>query len=550
LDASNGDTARAIPKLVSAVRLAIQAPVVTPASTPTAHTAAPSSNASQKNRTAIVMASLIGLAIAGFAAERFWLSGRRSTATPPTVAKSASAPAAAAVTIPEKSVAVLPFVDMSEKKDQEYFSDGLSEELIDKLAHSADLKVIARTSSFQFKGKNEDMRTIGQKLGVANLLEGSVRTSGKTLRITAQLINVSDGTHLWSETYDRDMADIFKVQDSIAAAVVSALQVTLARAVSSREVEPVNTEAHNAFLRGQYFRRRRTREDSDRALTAYQESVRLDPAYAPGWVGIADTYNDRQLAGWMTPKLAYTEARKAVDHALKLDPNLAAAHRTLADLEWNNLFDFDAARAEVKRTWELDPAEGARGSLPGWDAAISGRTEESIHYFQQAIQRDPLNAGRLYDLTFVLRNADRLTEAEAAARTLLDINPSFSAAHCNLGEVLLEEHKPAAALAVMRDEADPDVRFCMADALWALGRRTEADAVLTEAAAKFADTQALNLAESYAIRGDKDNAFKWLDRDYDNRDAGVTVISADPMLRNLRGDPRFAALLRKLKLPE
>ena len=454
----------------------------------------------------------------------------------------------AAPTIPEKSVAVLPFVDMSEKKDQEYFSDGLSDELIDHLAHSPDLKVIARTSSFQFKGKNEDMRTIGQKLGVANLLEGSVRTSGKTLRVTAQLIKVSDGSHLWSETYDRDMGDIFKMQDSIATSVVNALQATMAKFTPSSQV--ANTEAYNAFLRGEYLRKRGTKQDLERALAAYQEAIRLDPKYAAAWVGIAAAYNNRGLLGWMPQKDAYTEARKAVDHALSIDPNLARAHSALAGLEWNYLFDFEKARAETLRARALDPIEGAADELPGWDELISGRFDESVQYFRERAKRDPLSSERLASLIYALQSAGRLAEAESAARNLLDLNPSFASAHCNLGDVLLEEHMPDAALAIMNEEVDPDSRWCVTDALWALGRHTEADALLGEAKTKYADTQADSIAGSYALRNDKEEAFKWLYRAYDNRDAGVTLMRVDLSLRNLHGDPRFTALLRKMKLPE
>jgi serine/threonine protein kinase/tetratricopeptide (TPR) repeat protein len=451
-------------------------------------------------------------------------------------------------TLDPKSVAVLPFVDMSEKKDHEYFSDGLSEELIDYLAHTPDLKVIARTSSFLFKGKNEDAKTIGQKLGVANLLEGSVRTSGKSVRVTAQLIKVSDGSHLWSETYDRDVGDIFKVQDSIAVAVVTALQANMAKYTSSSQY--ANTEAHNAFLRGEYLRKKRTKQDSEHAMAAYQEAIRLDPRYARAWIRVADTYNERGIWGWMTPKSAYTEARDAIDHALSIDPNLAIAHRAISDLEWNYLFDFAAARAEMLRTRELDPVEAASDNLGGLDPLISGQFDDSIRFFREVAKRDPLSAGALADLMFALQSAGRLAEAESVGHSLLDLDPTYSGAHCNFGQVLLDAQKSAEALAIMSEEADADSRWCTADALWALGRSAEADAQFSAAMSKYSDTQAMSFAESYARRNDKEQAFMWLNRAYENRDPGITLMGADPMLRNLREDPRFAALLRKLKLPE
>jgi tetratricopeptide (TPR) repeat protein len=204
----------------------------------------------------------------------------------------------------------------------------------------------------------------------------------------------------------------------------------------------------------------------------------------------------------------------------------------------------------MARARELDPSETARVVLPAWAALNSGNADEGIRYLQELIKHDPLNTSRLYDLSFALSSDARWEEAERAARLVIELNPSFSEAHCELGQVLLDEHKFAEALAVMSDETDPDMRWCVADALWALGRRAEADAQLSAATAQYADTQAMNFGESYARRNDREQAFKWLNRAYENRDPGITLMRFDPMLRNLRGDPRFAALLRKLKLPE
>jgi len=505
-----------------------------------------------RHRSALQGAAVAGLALAAVAIiaslNGGWISNRHAAADSATTPS--AAPASPAPVINPKSVAVLPFADMSEKKDQEYFSDGLSEELIDHLAHSANLKVIARTSSFQFKGKKEDMRTIGQKLGVANLLDGSVRTSGKTMRVTAQLIKVSDGSHLWSETYDREMGDIFKVQDSIASAVVTALQATMAKFTSSSQYQPNNTEAYNAFLRGEYLRKRGTKNDLERALAAFEEAVRLDPTYARGWVGIAAVYNLRGLSGWMPPKEAYSESRKAVDQALKIEPNLAIAHVTLSDLEWNYMFDFEESRAEMRRARDLDPTDAAYTDFEAYDALIAGQFDRSVSLFRRLTQHDPLNAFRWYQLANTLWSAGRLTEAEDTMHSVLELNPSYPGAHCGFGEVLLDEHKPDAALAIMNQEADQDSRWCVTDALWALGRRAEADGLLAEAKAKYAHTQANGLADSYALRNNNNEAFTWLNRAYDNREPALTLMGADPQLRNLRGDPRFKALLRKMKLSE
>jgi tetratricopeptide (TPR) repeat protein len=221
------------------------------------------------------------------------------------------------------------------------------------------------------------------------------------------------------------------MQDSIATAVVNALQATMAKFTPSSQV--ANTEAYNAFLRGEYLRKRGTKQDLERALAAYQEAIRLDSKYAAAWVGIAATYNVQGVLAWMPQKDAYTEARKAVDHALSIDPNLARAHSALATLEWNYLFDFEKARAEALRARALDPIEGAKDMTPGLDALISGRFDESVQYFREGVKRDPLNSDRFTMLTSALQSAGRLAEAESAARNLLDLNPSYASAHCTLG---------------------------------------------------------------------------------------------------------------------
>jgi adenylate cyclase len=555
LDVSSEGLAGALPKLLTAVRRVIAGAATAHASIAAADGRGTAAKASRNpvNRMTMALAGLALLAIAGFAADRFWLSARRAgpvSATPVApVTNSTPAGSPPALAAPEKSIAVLPFVDMSEKKDQEYFSDGLSEELIDLLAHSADLKVIARTSSFQFKGKNEDMRTIGQQLGVSNLLEGSVRTSGRTVRVTAQLIRVSDGSHRWSQSYDRDMRDIFKVQDAIAAAVVTALEATMAGGTQSSEAADANPEAYKAVLRGRFFRQKETREDSERSVAAFQEALRLDPNYALAFAELAGEYNNRGLSGWMPPKEAYAKAKQAADQAVKIDPQLARAHRVLAAIEYNYARNFALARAETKRAEELDPKNPVSTQTAGIDAMARGEPNEAVPVFGALADRDPLDASARAYFGWVLYWADRLPEAEAAFRGLLELNPGFAGAHCSLSEVLLAERKPDAALAFARQESDEASRLqCTADALWVLGQHPEADALLQQAQTKYGNTQAYGIAESYAARGDKDAAFQWLDRALENGEAQPSLMRSDPSLRSLQADPRFDALLRKMKL--
>ncbi len=490
---------------------------------------------------------LIAIAATVFGAGALWQRSNGSTAS---IATSVTTRSAVPTAPSQRSVAVLPFVDLSEKKDQEYFSDGLSEELIERLAQTPDLRVIARTSSFQFKGKDEDMRSIGVKLGVANLLRGSVRLSGNTLRVTAQLFKAADGSRLWSGSYDREMGDIFKVQDSIAASVITALQATMAKIASSTPFQSANMEAYNAFLRGAYLGNRGAKDDLQRALTAFEEAIRLDPGYTRAWIGIANVYNQQGLAGSMQPLKAYDEGHRAIDRALMIQPNSAAAYVTLSDLEWNYRFDFEKSREDLRRAHDLDPASTADNDYEAYEAQFAGDFDKSIELFRQMTQRDPLNVFRWYQFAVTLWSAGRLTEAEHVMQRVLELNPGYAYAYCTLGELLLEEHKPDAALTVMRQETDQDSRWCTTEALWALGHRQEADALLAQATATYAKSQAYEFAGSYALRGDKDAAFLWLTRAYDNREPALTLMSVDPVMRNLRGDPRFTTFLRKLKLPE
>jgi TolB-like protein len=488
-----------------------------------------------------IAGGLVILAVGYFLADKF-LASRHAVQTTEAPAKAAM-PAAS-----DRSIAVLPFVDMSEKKDQEYFSDGLSEELINRLAHTPELKVIARTSSFQFKGRNEDVRTIGQRLGVANLLEGSVRTSGKALRVTVQLIKVSDGSHLWSQTYDRDMRDIFAIQDAIATAVVTALQATLA--TSSTGQRSVNTEAYKALLRGRYFAQMRTKEDFERAVAAYREAIRFEPTYALAFAELAKTFAFGS-PGWMPIREAYTEARAAIDQSLKLDPNLAIAHRVLGWIEESYNYDFVKAEAARKRADELDPTDPSVTFDAAYHALIVGHLDEAIRLNRKLVDRNPLDPGAWMSLWQALIRANRLTEAEAAARTFQDLNPRAAFAHVALGLVFLYQHKPNEALQEMGKETDEASRLLFSSqVLWELGRRTEADELMAGAKARYGDAAAFMIAGRYAIRNEKDEAFMWLDRAYEHREPGVIEIRTDEAFQNLHEDPRWKAFMSKLKLPE
>jgi TolB-like protein/Tfp pilus assembly protein PilF len=453
---------------------------------------------------------------------------------------------------PDVSIAVLPFLDMSEKKDQEYFSDGISEELIDLLSRTPKLRVIARTSSFQFKGKSEDMRAIAQKLGVTNLLEGSVRKAGRTIRVTAQLIKAMDGSHLWSETYDRDLADTFKVQDEICATVVGQLRLALLPSAQRADALPHNVNTYNVLLRGNYLADRRTREDTDKAIERYQEAIRSEPDYARAWVDLARAYFGRALQGWgVSPAVGYAQARSAVEHALQLDPKSAAAHRVLGDILEVADWDWVGAQREYARAQELDPDSSA-GLVGLTNAALAfGRLEEAIGLQRQALLRDPLSATRYVSLAIRLIDAGRPDEAEVDLRKALEINPVYTSAHYFLAMTFIARGRNSEALQEIQRETDDAWRKTgLPFAYDALGRRAESDAALEQLKSEYAYSSAFNVAEIYAFRDAKDLAFAWLERALRQRDAGMLWLTTNAHFKDLRSDPRYRALLNKLNLPQ
>ena len=515
----------------------------------------------QRRRNWILFAAgLAALAVATLSISRLWLPNHR-TAQPPVVAPSASTPEPI---IAEKSIAVLPFVDMSEKHDQEYFSDGLSEELIDHLAHNADLKVIARTSSFAFKGKNEDMRSIATKLGVANLLEGSVRKSGGQLRITAQLIRASDGVHLWSEIYDRKPNDIFKLQDEISTTVAKALNVALnaAPTVAEQPRAPGNSDiaAYNQLLKGKFFFMRGEKGDTTKAIESYRHALNLQPQYALAWAMLARAYAwqgnsfEGDLGG-ITPAEASVKGRDAAQRALAIDPNCAAAYYARGNIARIIDGDWMAALSDYKRTVELD-SQGelgyqAEGNILILKGALSGQYTDLIDWLRSDQKRDPLDTNAVSDLAVYELIAGNLAESAADYRRLLDLDSAFATGQADYGLTLLLMGKNAEALAATQKETDDASRLAgLAAIYWAMGRRADSDSASDELKRGFADRNAYLIASVYAYRGEADAAFAWLEQAYQHARGSLEDLRVDPMFRNLHGDPRFAALLHKAKLTQ
>jgi TolB-like protein/Tfp pilus assembly protein PilF len=471
------------------------------------------------------------------------------TSTPDGVQAGQSAmPTSASATPSEQSIAVLPFVNMSSDPEQEYFSDGLSEELLNLLAQIPALHVAARTSSFSFKGEKIDIPAVAERLKVANVLEGSVRKAGNQVRVTAQLIKAVDGYHLWSETFDRTLEDIFAVQDEIAESVVDALKVSLLGAVpKTRETQP---EAYALYLHGVHFFDLGDPENLEKAHQAFKQVLELDPDYAPAWDGLAGTYIQQTNTGQLGLQEGVELAREAGARALELDDTLAEAHAGDAFIKMVFDWDWAGARAAIDRALKLAPSNAKCVRRAGLLVANQGRYEEALELVDKAIELDPLVTAGYNNRTFVLISLGRLDEAMEAARHILSLNPVQPGAHGAIARCLLLKNEPEAALAEIEKEADPSWRDeIKIMALDALGRHDEAEQLLERYIEEFNDRMAVQVATIYARRGDVDKAFDWLDHSYEVRDGGLSEMLGNPLFVSLHDDPRWTAFLEKMGLP-
>lgn len=457
-----------------------------------------------------------------------------------------------AVTAP--SIAVLPFADLSPGRDQEYLSDGLAAELINYLAKVPGVRVVARSSSFQFKGKNEDLRAVGKKLGVTNILEGSVQRQGDRVRIMAELIKVDDGFQLWSETYDPQIGDIFSVQDEIARAVTGALQVKLLEAKGtalSAHTRSTNLGAYQAFLQAQFFfGRGESKTNLDKALAYADQAIKLDPKYAPAWALRSCVLNVIADFALIERAQAYREARENAEHAIALNPNLATGYLALG---WTQMsYDWDWERAEISlaKAAELQPGSADLLYCRSLLFELLGRLPEAIEMQKQAIAVDPLQAKSYSRLGYQLYFAGRYDEADNALKQALELNPQKEQDHITRGEILLARGRPQRALDEIEQESDKDWKlFGEALAYHSLGKPNESDAALKQLIADGQNEWACQIAQVYAYRDDPDSAFAWLDRAYRQHDSGLTFMEVDSILKRLRPDQRYAELLKRLRLP-
>jgi eukaryotic-like serine/threonine-protein kinase len=449
--------------------------------------------------------------------------------------------------INEKSIAVLPFLDMSEKKDQGYFSDGLSEELITLLAQIADLQVIARTSSFHFRNQDASLKEIARTLGVAHVLEGSVRRAGNTVRVSAQLIRTDDGVHLWSQTYDRDVKDIFQMQDDIAAAVVGSLKLKL-MSPGSDPHRSDDTEAYNQYLLGRQLGRRGNLEDIERAVASYKEATRLDPNYAAAYAGLS--FTETAIANSTQDAARFLLARDAAEKALTLSPQLADAYRARALFRLETL-DFAGARADSEKALTLAPGQSAVQSLYGAQIAAFGKIPQAITAMNKAIDLDPLS-GYAWAMVGIFHTVNRdYPAARRALERAIAISPTDDSYHFALGQLdLLQGRLPEAQTEFQKLGTEASRRTGSAMVEHAGGHEKQSQSALKELIAKNSGDSAYQIADVYAWRGEKDRAFEWLERAYQQHDSGLNGIAYDPLLSSLQSDSRYGALLKKLELSD
>ena len=512
--------------------------------------ASPDGAASRRARLSLLLvAAVVAIGLGYITLDRFVLSKHRAE---PARHAAVLAPAVAAAT-KDISIAVLPFLDLSAKKDQEYFSDGLTEELLDQLAQVSDLRVPARTSSFYFKGKKATIAEIARALNVANVLEGSVRKAGSTMRVSAELIRADNGYHLWAHTYDRDVKDVFKVQDEIAAAVVEALKaklLPLPKALTARRSS--NSEAYDQYLLGRQFLTRNSGEDSKRAAQAFRKSIAQDPNYAAAWAGLSSAMfwvadSEPALKGTLADR---NEARAAADKAVALQPELADAYLTRALLRTVNDLDFAGAREDLLRALALEPENAEVLEYYG-SAALTpvGQLTEAVVVLRKATLADPLNARAWASLGTAYLFQGDFGAAHTALERSLEISPRQTYAPNALAACYILEGRPADALKISQQSSAEAFRLAGAAlAHYDLGHHEDAEKPLNTLIAKYGTTAAYQIAQIYAWRGDKLRATFWLERAQVQKDAGYPYIKVDPMLRNLKGDPHYSSMLAVAKL--
>ena len=423
--------------------------------------------------------------------------------------------------------------------------------MIAALAQISGLKVIGRSSSFRFKDRKEAPKTIGEKLGVSTLLDGTVRKQGDRVRIVAALVNAADGIQLWTRTFDRELKDIFAVQEEIARAVAESLKVTLLGSQDrpAQRGAPTNVEAHNAYLQGHFHFQRRNLEDYRKAVGYFDQAIRLDPGYALAYTERSEAWSFiGDLTGQHEP--AWSNARSDAEKAVAIAPDLAEARAALGWVRFFIDWKFAEGITALKRAKELSPANPTANDLLARAILYLGRLDEAERQARQAVELDPLSVPAQSTLARVLYYVGKLDEADAVARKAAELQPASASSH--RWQVLVAVERGDGEAALREAQLEPDEgyrRFELAVAQYVVGDRQAADAALADLIANGRDNLAYQIAEVYAVRGEKDKAFEWLQIAFDKHDTGLLTLFVDPLLRGLRDDPRYKNLLVKLGLP-
>jgi TolB-like protein/DNA-binding winged helix-turn-helix (wHTH) protein len=451
-------------------------------------------------------------------------------------------------------LAVLPFENLTGDPNKEYLADGLTEETISQLGrlNPEQLGVIARTSVMGYKHKDERLDQIGRDLSVQYVMENSLRESGNHMRLTAQLIQVKDQTHLWSQDYDYPLNDFLTVEDDVAKAVVQQIRLRLTplRQAELAQLHPVNPEAFDAYLQGHYYFERDSDKDTNMAAKYFERATQLDPSYALAWVGLSRARKWQAVTGLIPKEEGYRLAREAVERALALNPNLAEAHSQMGRIKHQVDFDWTGGDASYQRAAELEPGNPESVRLAGASAAILGRLDEALQLQRRAVDLDPLNAHSWEGLGEIEFRGGKLGVAETDLKKAHELRPDDFLSSLFLSEVYVMQGRPQDALPLIeRVGYDPIRTFLYAIAYHALGQKKESDAALSELITKYQASNPYQIAEIYAFRNQSDEAFEWLDRAYAKHDDNLIFTKVEPLLKSLHNDPRFAALLKKLNLP-
>jgi TolB-like protein/cytochrome c-type biogenesis protein CcmH/NrfG len=490
------------------------------------------------------------IALGYFSYDKFVLDASRDAVMVESAARAATEIAGAQQAESAKSdlsIAVLPFVNMSSDQEQEYFSDGLSEELLNLLAQVPDLRVIARTSSFAYKGTNTKIADVARELGVAHVLEGSVRKAGNQLRVTAQLIRATDSSHLWSETYDRSLDNIFVIQDDIASAVVSKLKVTLLG--GAPKIQETDPEAYALYLRARALSRQNSTSSLTESNNLYHRVLAIDPRNAPAWDGLATNFNQQgtSVTGTEGIEESFEFAREAAHKALAIDPDFASAHANLGiNVMFSNGKPADAAQ-HLKRALELEPgnADILRAGVNFY--RILGRIDPALALSKYVVKLDPANANNYYTLGLMNRYAGNLDAAIEAFETCLSLSPGRATAQYGIADALIAINEPDAALAAIEfEESALWRRMALPFIYHAQGKTAEAEAALADLIANNAHDSAYNIAYNLAFLGNADGAFAWLGKAVEINDPGLQDIPLEPMFANVHADSRWLPFLESI----